>query len=172
MALYIPHSIFHLARLLYVRQQTFGPSYYIGGPSSNATKNSWFSWKSMRWRPYVASRACSWWYCDLVCNMTALHSKVFTRVSDRAFVGLPFHGACLRCGRKLAICLIFSSHCVLSFSVCNLKTASLLKLCCVGSRWVNKCGAVAARGTSLWSALFRIVICSCGDIIERIFQHR
>ena len=28
MALYIPHSIFHLARLLYVRQETFGP-YYI-----------------------------------------------------------------------------------------------------------------------------------------------
>ena len=28
MALYIPHSIFHLARLLYVRQETFGP-YYV-----------------------------------------------------------------------------------------------------------------------------------------------
>ena len=29
MALYIPHSIFHLARLLYVRQETFGlvPAY-------------------------------------------------------------------------------------------------------------------------------------------------
>ena len=26
MALYIPHSIFHLARLLYVRPETFGPS--------------------------------------------------------------------------------------------------------------------------------------------------
>jgi hypothetical protein len=25
MALYIPHSIFHLARLLYVRPETFGP---------------------------------------------------------------------------------------------------------------------------------------------------
>ena len=25
MALYIPHSIFHLARLLYVRLETFGP---------------------------------------------------------------------------------------------------------------------------------------------------
>ena len=30
MALYIPHSIFHLARLLYVRPETFGP-YYVGG---------------------------------------------------------------------------------------------------------------------------------------------
>ena len=29
MALYIPHSIFHLARLLYVRPETFGP-HYIG----------------------------------------------------------------------------------------------------------------------------------------------
>ena len=29
MALYIPHSIFHLARLLYVRPETFGP-YYVG----------------------------------------------------------------------------------------------------------------------------------------------
>ena len=28
MALYIPHSVFHLARLLYVRPETFGP-YYI-----------------------------------------------------------------------------------------------------------------------------------------------
>ena len=28
MALYIPHSIFHLAQLLYVRQETFGP-YYV-----------------------------------------------------------------------------------------------------------------------------------------------
>ena len=27
MALYIPHSIFHLARLLYVRPETFGPCY-------------------------------------------------------------------------------------------------------------------------------------------------
>ena len=30
MALYIPHSIFHLAWLLYVRPETFGP-YYING---------------------------------------------------------------------------------------------------------------------------------------------
>ena len=29
MALYIPYSIFHLARLLYVRPETFGP-YYVG----------------------------------------------------------------------------------------------------------------------------------------------
>ena len=29
MALYIPHSIFHLAWLLYVRPETFGP-YYLG----------------------------------------------------------------------------------------------------------------------------------------------
>ena len=28
MALYIPHSIFHLGRLLYVRTETFGP-YYV-----------------------------------------------------------------------------------------------------------------------------------------------
>ena len=28
MALYIPHSIFHLGRLLYVRPETFGP-YYV-----------------------------------------------------------------------------------------------------------------------------------------------
>ena len=29
MALYIPHSIFHLARLLYVRLETFGPYYVL-----------------------------------------------------------------------------------------------------------------------------------------------
>ena len=34
MALYIPHSIFHLARLLYVRPETFGP-YYVALLSLN-----------------------------------------------------------------------------------------------------------------------------------------
>ena len=29
MALYIPHSIFHLARLLHVRPETFGPYYAL-----------------------------------------------------------------------------------------------------------------------------------------------
>ena len=29
MALYIPHSIFHLARVLYVRPETFGPYYVV-----------------------------------------------------------------------------------------------------------------------------------------------
>ena len=29
MALYIPHSIFYLARLLYVRPETFGPYYVL-----------------------------------------------------------------------------------------------------------------------------------------------
>ena len=29
MALYIPHSIFHLARLLYVRPETFGPYHVV-----------------------------------------------------------------------------------------------------------------------------------------------
>ena len=29
MALYIPHSIFHLARLLYIRPETFGPYYVL-----------------------------------------------------------------------------------------------------------------------------------------------
>ena len=29
MALYIPHSIFHLVRLLYVRPETFGPYYVL-----------------------------------------------------------------------------------------------------------------------------------------------
>ena len=33
MALYIPHSIFHLARLWYVRPETFGP-YYVHGDSN------------------------------------------------------------------------------------------------------------------------------------------
>ena len=29
MALYIPHSVFHLVRLLYVRPETFGPYYVV-----------------------------------------------------------------------------------------------------------------------------------------------
>ena len=32
MALYIPHNIFHLARLLYVRPETFGPYYVDKAP--------------------------------------------------------------------------------------------------------------------------------------------
>ena len=35
MALYIPHSIFHLARLLYVRPETFGPYYVWAGQSGD-----------------------------------------------------------------------------------------------------------------------------------------
>ena len=32
MTLYVPHSIFHLAQLLYVRPETFGP-YYVAFPN-------------------------------------------------------------------------------------------------------------------------------------------
>ena len=39
MALYIPHSIFHFARLLYVRPETFGP-YYIYW----TIEEEWFIW--------------------------------------------------------------------------------------------------------------------------------
>ena len=38
MALYIPHSIFHLARLLYVRPETFGP-YYVCCYNDNCITN-------------------------------------------------------------------------------------------------------------------------------------
>ena len=38
MALYIPHIIFHLARLLYVRPETFGP-YYIDVCQGNLTSS-------------------------------------------------------------------------------------------------------------------------------------
>ena len=34
MALYIPHSIFHLARLLYVKPETFGPYYVFSSYAS------------------------------------------------------------------------------------------------------------------------------------------
>ena len=37
MALYIPHSIFHLARLLYVGPETFGP-YYVPQHNHNGTR--------------------------------------------------------------------------------------------------------------------------------------
>ena len=39
MALYIPHSIFHLARLLYVTPETFGP-YYAGPETFGFTDTS------------------------------------------------------------------------------------------------------------------------------------
>jgi hypothetical protein len=45
MALYIPHSIFHLAWLLYVRPETFEPYYvYISSNYGNISKkfNTWF----------------------------------------------------------------------------------------------------------------------------------
>ena len=44
MALYIPHSILNLARLLYVRPETFGP-YYVyflpSGPYFSSVKSEW-----------------------------------------------------------------------------------------------------------------------------------
>ena len=40
MALYIPHSIFHLARLLYDRAETFGPYYVVLKLVENSTKNN------------------------------------------------------------------------------------------------------------------------------------
>jgi len=40
MALYIPRSIFHLARLLYVRPETFGPTLvYTASPNQGETQN-------------------------------------------------------------------------------------------------------------------------------------
>ena len=39
MTLYIPHNIFHLARLLYVRPETFGP--YYAHVYSTGTKVIW-----------------------------------------------------------------------------------------------------------------------------------
>ena len=42
MAVYIPHSIFHLALLLYVRPETFGPYYlqFLWAKSLNLFNNS------------------------------------------------------------------------------------------------------------------------------------
>ena len=57
MALYIPHSIFHLARLLYVRPETFGP-YYIA--------SQWFTYALLtRFGPrdfFLFSRLWSQWW--------------------------------------------------------------------------------------------------------------
>jgi hypothetical protein len=41
MALYIPHSIFHLARLLYVKPETFGP-YYVQGTGKFKVKFTFY----------------------------------------------------------------------------------------------------------------------------------
>ena len=56
MALYIPHSIFHLARLLYVRPETFGPYYVLLTHQSkqltrkliitNIAYGLWYNWNS------------------------------------------------------------------------------------------------------------------------------
>ena len=45
MTLYIPHSIFHLARLLYVRPETFGPYYvcYFSIPLDCVGPDVWFN---------------------------------------------------------------------------------------------------------------------------------
>ena len=70
MALYIPHSIFHSARLLYVRPETFGPYYvhtythtYTHGAVSQYTAP--FSWSS-QW-PSI--------HYVLGSNPTAVHSS-------------------------------------------------------------------------------------------------
>ena len=48
MALYIPHSIFHLARLLYVRPENFGP-YYVHEKHVVATWNVGRIWTMLPW---------------------------------------------------------------------------------------------------------------------------
>ena len=50
MALYIPHSIFHLARLLYVRLETFGPYYIDTQHSSRVENNCYFFSESTKSR--------------------------------------------------------------------------------------------------------------------------
>ena len=37
MAVYIPHSIFRLARILYVRQENFGPNYVFSAVDYNSS---------------------------------------------------------------------------------------------------------------------------------------
>jgi hypothetical protein len=59
MALYIPHSIFHLVRLLYVRQETFGP-YYICLPHTSHVKDqdisSWVYITEVHFVPSLTDR--------------------------------------------------------------------------------------------------------------------
>ena len=44
MALYIPHNIFHLARLLYVRPETFGPYYVYSFTNTHVLYHILVSW--------------------------------------------------------------------------------------------------------------------------------
>ena len=68
MALYIPHSIFHLARLLYVRPETLGP-YYV---YSSFRYPVFLSWESTVLRctllilsPFIRRRFCN--HCKFAC---------------------------------------------------------------------------------------------------------
>ena len=48
MALYILHSIFNLARLLYVRPETFGPYYVSSEISSQLEEYGRYNWYGKR----------------------------------------------------------------------------------------------------------------------------
>ena len=56
MALYIPHSIFHLARLLYVRPETFGPR-YVAVPQRRRMRESLR--RAEEKRPLPVSSCCA-----------------------------------------------------------------------------------------------------------------
>ena len=52
MALYIPHSILHLARLLYVRPETFGP-YCVSNNNRADNYKQHFAFKCLKFRQYL-----------------------------------------------------------------------------------------------------------------------
>ena len=74
MALCIPHSIFHLARLLYARPETFGPYYIEGRDRGSGLRGS--------------SYPCRWMYspANLPTTVSILHGSELEKLQIRILV--------------------------------------------------------------------------------------
>ena len=93
MALYIPHSIFHLARLLYVRPETFGP-YYV----HNLVVNREFPAFYATWSPWpcLLAPTMAW----LMSQLNQFHSSY---MNHRNVVSIRFFSKKMNFGLSLGV---------------------------------------------------------------------
>ena len=92
MALYVPHSIFHLARLLYVRQETFGP-YYV--TSVRGTYTYWAQrWQKIQNFHFQASVPLFKLWSTCFTTLRILSFDSFFVLIPRHMKGIPKSGEC------------------------------------------------------------------------------
>ena len=83
MALYTPHSIFHLARLLYVRPETYGPYYVHQGRIWRSIKSTVITKSRKACRQInISSTRCSCW------SKASGVWKMYSRLQSRSWTAL------------------------------------------------------------------------------------